>query len=227
MDLSDLNGVTAIVSGGSTHEVRRLKDTLRANQTEAERILGVLASHHDVNVRGWVVSSAAELLGPRAAPVLKRLATDRDPDVKSEALRALSDLGAVDRATVSSAYLKMLNAKDWISVLEAIWQLTRLREPLALDRLEQLASNSEHPGVRLNARVAHHVLAGEADQVLRALAEDEPKFRPVWIKGALYLRSPNAMRALEAISKDDIHDSCRRHAQHSLEVARAGNPPLN
>jgi HEAT repeat protein len=182
---------------------------------------------------------AAEALGrshdPKALPAIERLLDDADPNVRTAALEAIGDLGALAVDAASRVLLRMLNSPDVHMRLASLEGLNRLGVVVPWEKLATLMHDrilrravlaaASRSGRIEAAEVLAHALDDESAAMFRlaliglaelALGAEIPP--SAWKESNIDLGSRGRKRLLEAVSPEASDVDARRAA---LVVAAA------
>jgi HEAT repeat protein len=209
-----------VIKSRSKSALKQLREDLAQDTAAAARLLGQLAEHPDPVVRDWAGWAAAKVL-PRAAAItlLGLLAEDADADVRMEAQRFLVDLDRAWARRLVPRYIGAMRSDDSFEAVDAIWQLTQLREGTALPVIQDLATNGKHPAVRNNARIAALVLGGREEDLIAGLRAHDHVLCVLWSRGLGYLGTTAAINALRDYVRTGPDSECRARAAAVLAKA--------
>jgi HEAT repeat protein len=209
--------IAAAVLDDNDDLARHALEDLARHPESAPFLLGQLAGHPDVDVRSWV-SGAARALMPaaEAVPILSRLISDKDKDVRDT---AITDLIAVDRSAAANALIPRLRARlgaDHEFPLFAAGHLAELRDYESLPAIRALAETASRHYVRRGASIVALLLEGREVEVLRRLRAHEHESTWALADVALMVGTPEARAAVEQCAASAPDEECRRECRNAL-----------
>lgn len=220
--MSEDEAAAAILKGSD-----RLSDLIRdirANPEEGLRLVTALAQHRDATVRDWAIWASLTAIGSAATSLLEKLTLDSDPDVRSEALRALVKIDKAWARKLVPRYLHQLESSDFVEARDAIWRLTQWRDETARPIIQTLATSAAHPVVRANAGVAALVYAADEDALIRGLEASDDDHTNMWTLGLAYLGTQKAIATLKELAERGSSEHRRRLGSWGVRAAKRSKP---
>lgn len=126
-------------------EHRQILDQLAIDPSATLALLDALTGHADPIVRSWAGTTAAEVLGADAIPLLHRLRADRDSDVRDSAREDLIGLDPTFLQTLLPDYRRALRRRKdpWGADATAMFAVARARDREAIPLLRDYAAQYE------------------------------------------------------------------------------------
>jgi HEAT repeat protein len=186
-----------------------------------------LAQHPEPAVRDWAIWASLAAIGSPAIPLLEKLALDADPDVRSEAMRALVKIDRAWARKLIPRYLHQLESHDFVEARDAIWRLTQWRDEAARPIIENLAISAAHPVVRANAGVAVLVYAADEDALINGLEASDDDHTNMWTLGLAYLGTQRAITTLQQLAERGTSEHRRRLGLWGVRAAERSKPLIS
>jgi hypothetical protein len=190
------------------------------NAPSPQRVVDELARHRAVEVRDWAIDAAVQVLGTSATPILMRLAKDRDPDVKSQALLELARIDKHGARQLLPQVRRQLRSTDFWTSIKAMWAIAIIGATDALDdvRAAGLLWPVDYAPHRI-ADIVGTLLEGRTADLVRQLRDHDHVATP-WLANALSIdRSREALEALQECAEHGADEFCRKACAHALQRA--------
>ena len=184
------------------------------NAADRDRILDHLSQHRSPLVRGWTSGLVRKLRDDRYLPLMRRLAVDRDPDVRNIAYQ---DLGAYWPSELGKLMPTLRKELRGDNAVQALWLIAAARDARSREAVEQVAvDKSRYPYVRNLAGVVLSILDSDLTAILsRISSHDHDSMH--WLVRAATMLDANAT---EPILLDFIgrapDSSCRHYCEMAL-----------
>jgi len=182
------------------------------------RGLSELQADPDRQVRGWLAFVAAQTLDTVSAiEMLAVLLRDRDGEVSSAALQELVRLSPEAAQTHADVIRKRLRSRDLEIPVQAMWQLTRLRDEGSLPALRAVASHPAFEHHRWIADIAQLIITGNEDKVIQALRAHDHRRTRFLALAASIIGSASAIEALNTCATGAPDEECQQWCRWFLD----------
>jgi HEAT repeat protein len=214
--LSDSSEIEALVAEAEGADSPAALELLR-RATDPAKVLSRLSKSKNVDVRGWVVVAAQELLGARALPLLSMLLDDPDPDIRVMAMSSMEEVDATAIARLARRLRRRIQSSNPYEALATSWTLAQLRDRASVPLLEEYRDAFESWQWQYKAAEAVLLYMTDPDEVVRRV-RDHDHDRMTWLSyAASLIGSPEAIAALRECSTGAPDPECRGKCSYVLE----------
>jgi hypothetical protein len=179
---------------------------------EASAVLDEIAASKSVDDRMWVAWAAPRVLGDGAIPVLKRLAGDRDADVRIDAIEAWATLHPNSAAELWPFLRRQLQSTNFWEPISAMWAIAEidLRDaiPAIRERAHRWPKTDAHWKV---ADIVLDLLEGRQQPILERIRQHDHIAMP-WLARAARLMNTTEANDTLAWGFDAFRGDERCHA---------------
>jgi hypothetical protein len=214
----DVEQIVDAVRGVSNEDrIQTILDVLARHPEEAQSLFGMLARDRDPVIRAWVPWAARRTLGASAVPIVKRLAGDRDSDVRDVAVEELLELDVGAARSLAPRLRQKLRSKEFYEPITAMWALAQLGDIASREAIGEVGSRATNALHRNTARVVGMLLSDDPEEVVRRVRAHDHTLMPWLAKGARLLRTEDARGALRSCAASAPDEECRRFCQAELD----------
>jgi hypothetical protein len=192
-----------------------------AGRPDPAMTLERLARSSEPAVRSWIPELAAAVMGQDAMPLLMRLFTDDDPDVRGLAFDEIERLDPTAPERLLPQLRLHLRSLDDAEVVRAGWVMVRLRDTTAIPAIDAyVAAASEQPThVPFKAMSVVRMALAEPHTVAEAIRAHDHD-RMMWLAhAATLIRSNDCMDALAWGISGCPDATCRELCQRASAAA--------
>lgn len=181
-------------------------------------VLDELAQSKEVDARMWVVFTLDDGVVAGGEDILGRLARDRDPDVRTEAISALVKVNPERARRLVPDLVKRLASTDYYEPISAMWALAELRATEAAPDVRAAADRwAPSDWHNKEATVILAYLEGRTEQILERIRSHDHVAMPWLTRAAALASTPGATDTLRwAERNEELDEECRNHAREEL-----------
>ncbi len=212
--LSPIAVVRRVKSVASEHDREALLFDLKLDRKHATTVLAALARHDEPELRLFAPEAAADVLGRDAVPILRRLVSDKDSDVRVEALNALIAVDPHSAHDMKEPLRLRAQSLDLYEAQAALWALGAIRDNEGLDVIR--AAKDRDNAIPRNTAIAVELLLTDPGELCRRIEDHDHELMPWLVKAAELLRTKEAQRALEKCAAEAPDQECRNWARAKL-----------
>jgi HEAT repeat protein len=208
--------IEALVADAAGAESPSGMDLLR-RCADPGKVLSQLAKSKNVDVRGWAVIAAQEVLGAGASSLLTAMLDDPDPDIRVMAMSSLEELNPLTIVGLADLLRSRLRSSNPYEALATSWALARLRDRASVPVLKGYRDTFEPWQWQYKAAEVVLLYMTDPDEVIRRVRHHDHD-RMGWLAhAATMIGSPEAMAALRDCSTGAPDSECRAMCSHALE----------
>jgi hypothetical protein len=210
---SNLEALVAAAGGAQSVAATEL---LR-READPHQVLSQLSKSKNVDVRGWVVVAAREVLGADATSLLIAMLDDRDPDVRVMAMSSIEDADPTVLAPFVNRLRRRLQSSNPNEVLATSWTLARLGDRDSVPLVQEYRDGFDDWQWQHKAADVVLLYMTDPDDVIRGIRDHDHE-RMAWlVYAAALIGTPAATEALHECSTGAPDPACRGKCAYSLE----------
>jgi hypothetical protein len=181
---------------------------------DCDAILDGLSRHRSPLVRGWTSGIARKLRNDRNLPLMRRLAADRDPDVRNIAFQ---DIAAQWPSELAVLLPRLRRELDGENAVQALWMIAEARDPESRVAVQHVAVDDQRPPyVRSLAGIVLSVLDGDLTTILRRISTHDHDSMHWLVQAAGMLDANGAEPTLLDFIRRAPDPSCRHYCEMAL-----------
>ena len=210
---SNLESLVAAAGGAqSAAATERL-----GREANPHQVLSQLSKSKNVDVRGWVVVAAREVLGANATSLLIAMLDDRDPDIRVMAMSSIEDAYPTALAPFVNRLRRRLRSSNPYEVLATSWTLARLRDRDSVPLVQEYRDGFDDWQWQHKAADVVLQYMTDPDEVIRGIRDHDHE-RMTWlVYAAALIGTPAAIEALHECSTRSLDPACQGKCVYSLE----------
>jgi hypothetical protein len=184
---------------------------------DRDAILDGLSRHRSPLVRGWTSGIARKLRDDRYLPLMRRLASDRDPDVRNIAFQ---DIAAQWPSELASLLPRLRTELDGANAVQALWMIAEVRDAESRVAVEHVTLDGTRiPYVRSLAGVVLSVLDGDLTTILSRISGHDHDSMHWLVQAAGMLDTRRAEQTLRDFIDRAPDSSCRHYCEMALRAS--------
>jgi HEAT repeat protein len=210
---SNLEALVAAAGGAQSAAATEL---LR-READPHEVLAQLSKSINVDVRGWVVVAAREVLGANAISLLIAMLDDRDPDIRVMAMSSIEDADPTAIAPFANRLRRRLRSSNPYEVLATSWTLARLGDRDSVHLVKDYRDGFDDWQWQHKAADVVLQYMTNPDEVIRGVRDHDHE-RMTWlVYAAALIRTPAAIEALRECSTGAPDPACQGKCAYSVE----------